>query len=83
MTTSDAIKHFGKKIDLARALGLSPSAITQWGETVPIRRQYELERLTEGKLKVTQPVAARPRLPRVSAATIDNQQGIIHGSLPH
>lgn len=60
MTTSDAIKHFGKKIDLARALGLSPSAITQWGETVPIRRQYELERLTEGKLKVTRQSPPNP-----------------------
>ncbi|QJQ93941.1 MULTISPECIES: Cro/CI family transcriptional regulator [Halomonadaceae] len=59
MTTSEAIKHYGgKKIELARALGLSPSAITQWGESVPILRQYELERLTKGKLKVDKPAAA-------------------------
>ncbi|MDV6318772.1 MULTISPECIES: Cro/CI family transcriptional regulator [Chromohalobacter] len=59
MKTSDAIEYFGgKKIELARALGLSPSAITQWGDSVPVRRQYELERLTKGDLKVAEPVAA-------------------------
>ncbi|WP_043530431.1 Cro/CI family transcriptional regulator [Litchfieldella xinjiangensis] len=58
MKTEDAIQHFGgKKIDLAKALGLSPSAITQWGETVPPLRQFQLERITDGKLKA-EPVAA-------------------------
>lgn len=53
MKTDDAIQHFGgKKIELARALGLSPSAITQWGDTVPELRQYQLERITGGALKV-------------------------------
>lgn len=52
MKTEDAIKHFGgKKIDLAKALRLSPSAITQWGDDVPLLRQYQLERLTKGALK--------------------------------
>ncbi|MCO7217871.1 MULTISPECIES: Cro/CI family transcriptional regulator [Halomonas] len=52
MTTADAIKYFGgKKIDLARAIGVSPSAITQWGEDVPTLRQYQIERLSKGKLK--------------------------------
>ena len=58
MKTDDAIKFFGgKKIELAKALGLSPSAITQWGETVPELRQFQLERLTKGKLKA-EPAAA-------------------------
>lgn len=58
MKTDDAIKHFGgKKIDLARALDLSPSAITQWGDIVPLLRQYQLERITKGKLKA-EPAAA-------------------------
>ncbi|MAX33695.1 MAG: Cro/Cl family transcriptional regulator [Halomonadaceae bacterium] len=52
MKTADAIQYFGgKKKDLAKALGLSPSAITQWGDSVPPLRQYELERITGGKLK--------------------------------
>ncbi|SDI28514.1 DNA-binding transcriptional regulator Cro [Vreelandella titanicae] len=58
MKTIDAIKHFGgKKIDLAKALGLSPSAITQWGDDVPLLRQYQLERITKGALKA-EPIAA-------------------------
>ena len=56
MKKSDAIKHFGRKIDLAKALGVSPAAITQWPEeNIPMRRQYELERITGGQLKANFP----------------------------
>lgn len=52
MKTEDAIKHFdGKKIELAKALKISPSAVTMWGDEVPLLRQYQLERLTDGALK--------------------------------
>lgn len=58
MKTEDAIKHFGgKKIELARALKISPSAVTMWGDDVPLLRQYQLERITEGALKA-EPIAA-------------------------
>ncbi|NYT74225.1 Cro/Cl family transcriptional regulator [Halomonas sp. QX-2] len=58
MKTEDAIKHFGgKKIELAKALKISPSAVTMWGEEIPLLRQYQLERITDGALKAD-PIAA-------------------------
>ncbi|HEJ1325755.1 TPA: Cro/CI family transcriptional regulator [Pseudomonas aeruginosa] len=57
MTKSDAIKHFGSKSKLAAALGISYAAVQQWDEEIPMLRQYEIERITKGALKV-QPKAA-------------------------
>ena len=51
MKTQRAIQHFGSRSALASALDIKPSAVSQWGDVVPIRRQYELEILTGGKLK--------------------------------
>jgi len=52
MTTQDAIDYYGgKKIDIAKALRISPAAVTMWGDKIPLLRQYQLEKLTNGKLK--------------------------------
>lgn len=51
MKTIEVINHFGSKIGVARALNISPSAVTQWGELVPEQRQFQIEVLTNGKLK--------------------------------
>jgi transcriptional repressor of cell division inhibition gene dicB len=51
MKTQDAIRHFGSATELAKALGIWKTAVSQWGENVPPRRAYEIERLTRGKLK--------------------------------
>ena len=52
MKTQEAVKHFNnKKIELARALGIKPSAVSMWGDKVPLLRQYQLERITKGELK--------------------------------
>jgi transcriptional repressor of cell division inhibition gene dicB len=53
MNMNDAIKHFGSKTKLAAALGIHPSAVTQWGESVPEIRQYQIQVLTKGKLKAS------------------------------
>lgn len=50
MKMTEAIAHFGTKKKLAQALGISPSAVTMWGESIPELRQYQIERLTRGKL---------------------------------
>lgn len=50
MLTRDAIDYYGSVGALAEALGITRHAIYQWGETVPLLRQYQLERLTEGYL---------------------------------
>ncbi|HFI2197490.1 TPA: Cro/CI family transcriptional regulator [Pseudomonas aeruginosa] len=49
MTKAQAIEHFGSISKLAKALGISYEAIRQW-EEVPELRQYQIERLTKGKL---------------------------------
>lgn len=53
MNMTDAIKHFGSKTKLAAALGINPSAVTQWGETVPESRQYQIQVMTDGRLKAS------------------------------
>lgn len=51
MTLDDAVRYFGSKNKLAIALGINRQAIQFWNGKVPIRRQYELEELTNGRLK--------------------------------
>ena len=51
MKKQDAIRHFEGITKLANALGILHSAVSQWGEEVPIRRAFELERITKGILK--------------------------------
>ena len=52
MLTKDAIAHFNNsQAELARALGIKPQSVTDWGDTVPKLRQLQLERITGGMLK--------------------------------
>lgn len=51
MKKSDVIKHFGSKSAVARALGITPSAVSTWPEKVPDLRAYQIEELTKGELK--------------------------------
>lgn len=46
------IEYFGKPIVLAELLGISPAAISQWGETIPEKNAYRIQELTNGELKV-------------------------------
>lgn len=50
MTKKEAVDHFGTATALAKALGITLEAVSQW-QDVPMRRQYEIERLTNGELK--------------------------------
>jgi len=50
MRTQRAVEHFGGIPELARALGITRHAIYQWGSEVPQLRQYQLEKITGGKL---------------------------------
>lgn len=47
MTTDEAIKAFGGIKPLADALGIWPTAIYQWGECVPVRRQEQIEAILQ------------------------------------
>ncbi|RCS70150.1 Cro/CI family transcriptional regulator [Vibrio casei] len=50
MHKSDVIAHFGGKSKTAKALGIAPSSITQWGEIIPESRAYQIEHITGGAL---------------------------------
>jgi hypothetical protein len=50
MLTADAVKFFRGKSNLAVALGISPAAVSQWGEKVPKSRQFQLQVLSNGVL---------------------------------
>ncbi|MDP5211145.1 Cro/CI family transcriptional regulator [Microbulbifer sp. 2205BS26-8] len=62
MTVDQVFDYFGSRGAVARALGITYEAVRQWEYTgsVPIRRQYEIERLSGGKL--TPDVAKTPAI---------------------
>jgi len=51
MNIQKAIEFFGSKSELSRALGITPQALTYWGDEIPHVRQFQIEVLTKGKLK--------------------------------
>lgn len=51
MKLVDAVKHAGNASALAEMLGITQSAICQWGDVIPDNRQLQLERITLGALK--------------------------------
>lgn len=56
MTKSEAIAFYGGNVSaLARALGIDQSTVYSWGDQPPTGRQYQLEKITGGVLKVTAP----------------------------
>ncbi len=63
MNFSTVCRHFGTPSAIAAALGISIQAVSRMKKTgkVPIRRQYELERITNGKLKARACGPTKPR----------------------
>lgn len=51
MKTELAVDYFGTKAAIADALGIKRSAVSQWGETIPQGRAYQIEVMTGGQLK--------------------------------
>ena len=51
MKTRQAIEHYGSTSALAEALGVTPAAISQWGDYPPDGKQLLIERLSIGALK--------------------------------
>ena len=54
MKTQDAIDYYGNQVELAKALGVTKQAITQWKETgiLPIGRAYQMQVVTGGDMEV-------------------------------
>ncbi|MFM5128416.1 MULTISPECIES: Cro/CI family transcriptional regulator [Aeromonas] len=61
MKTELAVDYFGTKAAIADALGIKKSAVSQWGDTIPKGRAYQIEVLTGGKLKADQHHTAQGR----------------------
>lgn len=54
MKIEDVTAFFGSKSKLAEALGVSPSAATQWRDNIPVGRQYQIQVITNGKFKAAE-----------------------------
>ena len=57
MKIEEAVKYFGSKTKLADALGIRPSAVTQWGDEIPAVRQFQIQVISKNKLKADQKAA--------------------------
>lgn len=46
------VSHFGSQAELARALGITPMAISHWKQRgVPVRQAVRIEQITRGSLQ--------------------------------
>lgn len=52
MLKNDVIAHFGKLENIAKALGITVAAVSQWGKVIPEKNAYRLRDITNGKLQV-------------------------------
>jgi len=59
MKSKEVFKHFGGKMETARALGISHQAIYKWGADVPYISQLLIQELTDGKFKADKHPALR------------------------
>ncbi|CZW10005.1 MULTISPECIES: Cro/CI family transcriptional regulator [Enterobacteriaceae] len=51
MYKKQVIDHFGTQRAIAKALGISDAAVSQWKEVIPEKDAYRLQVVTEGALK--------------------------------
>ena len=52
MRKSDVLAHFKTATAAAKAIGITKSAVSQWGDVVPEDKAYRYEVVTRRKLKV-------------------------------
>ena len=52
MTTDEALEFFGGRKRLAAALNIWPHSTARWGKFPPKVRQYQIQVISDGKLKV-------------------------------
>jgi len=55
-TVKELIAHFGGQVALADKLGIGQSAISAWVKSgeIPLKRAFQIERMTKGKIKLGQ-----------------------------
>lgn len=54
------LDHFGGTSAVAKALKISPAAVSVWPEIIPKGRAFELQDLTKGELKVDPALYHKP-----------------------
>lgn len=52
MYKKDVLAHFEKMSEVAKVLGISVAAISQWGDVIPEKNAYRLQAITNNQLKV-------------------------------
>jgi DNA-binding transcriptional regulator YdaS (Cro superfamily) len=68
MLKADVLAHYEHSpLKVARALGVTRSAVNQWPELVPLKSALRLQSITDGALRVQMSLYELPDLP-VSAA---------------
>jgi len=64
MRREDVVQFFGSQRAVAKVLGITEQAVSQWPEIVPLGRQYALQVLTGGRLQaVPEPKKRKPKAP--------------------
>ena len=61
MKTSDVVKFYGTKSQIARALEVSRQAVSEWGDVVPESSAWKLEALSAGALRVDRKMYRKKR----------------------
>ncbi|MFB5644230.1 Cro/CI family transcriptional regulator [Kluyvera ascorbata] len=51
MLKAKVIEHFGGVSKTASVLGISHPAVCRWGDVIPQKQAFVIERITNGKLK--------------------------------
>ncbi|ODP73758.1 hypothetical protein A9X63_26260 [Klebsiella pneumoniae] len=51
MLKNQVVEYYGGISKTAIALGVTHSAVCQWGNVIPQKRAFVIERITNGKLK--------------------------------
>lgn len=62
MRTDDAVDIFGTKDALAKAIGISPSAVYQWGDDVPLSRRQSVRLAMRARAEEMEREAERLRV---------------------
>lgn len=52
MRKSDVLSHFNSTKAVCKALGITKSAVSQWGDVIPEGTAYKLQFITGGILRV-------------------------------
>lgn len=80
MKKADVINHFGSQAAAARALGITPESVSQWGDTIPPLRAYQIERLTVGELKSDEGMIGKRPYVRIAPGTKPEDFPCVKGS---